>query len=217
MYIFLLFGLPLGFILLYFRVYPKDEALDTRRAFIRGLLAFIPTWIAARILGSLVPAAYGSFLLSFHELADRALPFAVVPGLSYLVFYRMRDDRGHGFQQRRMTAFYAGALAPAGLGEMTRIWGSPDAYSLFGLPFAMCALALAAPWAFLALRDSFGLSLIGFVLASLGGLVVLSLGPWLFLAQLWPLALGIVLLSVGAAWLLAAPELSRRPPKPITA
>ncbi len=217
MYIFLLLGLPLGFAILYLRVFPKVEAQDSRRAFLRGLIAFIPTWIAARILGSLVPAFYGSFLLSFHELADRTLPFAVVPGLSYLVFYRMKDDRGHGFQQRRLTAFYAGALTPAGLGEMTRIWGSPDAYSLFALPLVMSALTLAAPWAIARLRDSFGLSLLGLALASIGGMIVLSLGPWLFLAQLWPLSVAIAVLSIGAAWLLAAPELSRRPPQPILA
>jgi hypothetical protein len=215
MYVFLIFALPLGFVLLYLKTYPREEALETRRAFARGLIAFVPTWIAARLLGSIVPAAYGSFLLSFHEMADRILPYACAPGACFLVFYRLRDDRGHGFLQRRLTAFYAGALAPAGLCEMTRIWGAPDSYTLFALPLIMCAIALAAPRAALALRDAFGASLALAILASAACLLALSFGPWLFLAQLWPLSLAIAALSVAAAWFVSSPELSRRPPQPV--
>lgn len=217
MYFFLLAVLPLGFIFLYLRIYPREEVIETRRAFIRGLFAFIPTWLAARILGSCIPAAYGSILLAGHEFADRTLPFALVPGLCFLVFYRLHDERGSGFVQRRLTSFYAGALAPVGLGEMTRIWGSPDAYSLFVLPLILCAITLTAPWMILKLRDSFGFELVGSVLASVTAALLLSLGPWLFLAQLWPLSALIAVLAVIAAWFLAAPELARRPPKPITA
>jgi len=214
MYVFLIFGLPLGFALLYLRTYPREEAQDVRRAFARGLIAFVPTWIVARLLGSLVPAAYGSFLLSFHELADRILPYACAPGAAYLAFYRFRDDRGHGFQQRRLTAFYAGALAPAGLCEMTRIWGAPDSYTLFALPPIMGAIALAAPSVVLSLRDAYGAGLAGIILASTAALLALSLGPWLFLAQLWPVSFAIAALSVAAAWFLSSPELSRRAPLP---
>jgi hypothetical protein len=214
MYVFVIFGLPLGFVLLYLRTYPREEALDVRRAFTRGMVAFVPTWIAARLLGSLVPAVYGSFLLSLHELADRTLPYACAPAAAYLAFYRFRDDRGHGFQQRRLTAFYAGALSPAGLGEMTRIWGAPDSYTLFAMPFILGAIVLAAPRVALALRLGYGAGLAGLVLASVAGLVALSLGPWLFLAQLWPLSLAIAAGSVAAAWFLASPELGRRPPQP---
>jgi len=215
MYIFLVLGLPLGFTLLYLRTYPREEAVETRRAFVRGMIAFVPTWITARILGSIVPAAYGSFFLSFHELADRILPFACIPGASFLAFYRLGDDQGHGFLQRRLTSFYAGALAPAGLVEMTRIWGAPDTYTLFALPLILCAIALAAPKAVLALRDGYGAGLAGAIAASAGGILALSLGPWLFLAQLWPLALAIAAGAVAAAWFLVAPELSRRPPQPL--
>lgn len=215
MYFFLLFGLPLGFVYLYLRIYPQEEMLNTRRAFIRGLIAFIPTWIAARLLGSMVPAAYGSILLALHELADRTLAFALVPGLCFLVFYRLRDEQGGGFLQRRLTSFYAGALTPVGLGEMTRIWGSPDAYSLFALPFILFAILLLAPWTMLRLRDSFGLGLVGSIIVSTAAALLLSLGPWLFLMQLWPLSALISALAVMVAWLIAAPELARRPPKPI--
>jgi hypothetical protein len=215
MYAFLIFGLPLGFALLYLRAYPREEAKEVRRAFARGMIAFIPTWIAARILGSLVPAAYGSFLLSFHELADRALPYVCAPGAAFLAFYRLRDDRGRGFQQRRLTAFYAGALAPVGLCEMTRIWGAPDAYTLFALPPILAAIALAAPSVILALRDAYGAGLVGTILATAAALLALSLGPWLFLAQLWPVSLALAALSVAAAWLLSSPELARRAPQPL--
>jgi hypothetical protein len=214
MYVFLIFGLPLGFVLLYLMTYPREEARDVRRAFSRGMIAFIPTWLVARLLGSLVPAAYGSFLLSFHELADRILPYACAPGALFLAFYRLRDDRGNGFQQRRLTAFYAGALAPAGLIEMTRIWGAPDSYTLFALPPIMGAIALAAPSVVLALRDAYGAGLVGTIFASAAALLALSLGPWLFLAQLWPLSFAIAALSVAAAWFLSSPELSRRAPRP---
>ena len=86
MYLFLIFGLPLGFLLLVIYGYPRSENTATRRAFGRGLAAFIPIWLLARLLGAIVPAAYGSPLLLFHEWVDRLLPYAAGPALTYLLF-----------------------------------------------------------------------------------------------------------------------------------
>jgi hypothetical protein len=215
MYFFLIFGLPIGFLLLYLEAYPRDEAKATGRAFARGLASFIPIWLIARILGALVPAAYGSFLQAFHEWADRLLPYAALPGLAYLVFYRLGDRLPPGAALRRLTSFYAGALAPVGLLETTRVWGNPAPYPLFLLPVLLGAICLAMPKAVFAIDSAYGLGLAARIVAAAAASLAASLGPYLFLVGLWPLALLLVAACAGGAWILASSELFRHPPTPI--
>lgn len=215
MYFFLIFGLPLGFILLVLDAYPRSEALSTRRAFTRGLAAFVPTWLLARLLGAIVPESYGSFLLSFHEWADRLLPYAVVPALSYLVFYRPSERLPLGEARRRLTAFYVGALSPVGLCETARIWGNPAPYALFLLPLLLAAICLLMPKAAFAAYEGYGFGLAASIAAVLAATFVASLCPFLLLARLWPIALALVAGIGAASWFLAYPELARRPPAPI--
>lgn len=214
MYAFLLFGLPLAYVLLILRVYPREDAQATRRATVRGLLAAIPVWLLARLLGNLVPAAWGSPLLAFHEWADRFLPYAVLPALAYAVFYHYGESLPAGQAARRLTAFYAGALSPLGLGEMTRIWGNPSAYSVLVLPLLFTALALAMPALVLAFFEEYGARRALPVLAAVLATLAASLVQWLFLARFWPLALLLAAGLAAAAWLYAAPGLLRRPPRP---
>src|SRR5208282_5052531 len=117
MHLFLILGLPLGFLILVLYAYPRNEFSQTRGAYLRGLAAFLPIWLIARILGAIVSAAYGSFLLTFHEWADRLLPYAVLPALAYLVFFKPGERLPPGVEPRRLTAFYAGALSPVGVCE----------------------------------------------------------------------------------------------------
>lgn len=214
MYAFLLFGPPLAYVLLILRVYPREDAQATRRATVRGLLAAIPLWLLARLLGNLVPAAWGSPLLAFHEWADRFLPYAVLPALAYAVFYRYGERLPPGQAARRLTAFYAGALAPLGLGEMTRIWGNPSAYSVLVLPLLLAALALAMPALVLAFFEEYGARRALPVLAAVLATLAASLVRWLFLARFWPLALLLAAGLAAASWLYAAPGLLSRPPRP---
>ena len=212
MYFFLIFGLPLGFILLVIDVYPAAERSTISKAFARGLASFIPIWIVARILGAIVPAVYGSVLLALHEWADRFLPYALLPALAYLVFYKPGERLHPGVAIRRFTAFYVGALSPTGLCEAARIWGSPEPYALFLLPVLLGAICLAMPQVAARSYSAYGAGLAGtialFVVASL----IASLCPYLFLVRLWPLAL-IITAAVGAgAWYFSYPELSARPP-----
>jgi hypothetical protein len=192
MYLFLIFGLPLGFLLLVLREYPRNELSAARKAFLRGLAAFLPIWFVARILGSIVPAAYGSFLSAFHEWADRILPYATLPAFSYLVFYKPGERLPPGAVPRRLTAFYAGALAPIGLLETTRIWGSPESYTLFLLPILLATLCLAMPKVAALVYGSYGLGLGLTIAAFVAATLVLSLCPFLLLFRLWPLALPAV-------------------------
>ncbi len=212
MYFFLIFGLPVGFLLLVLREYPRNELSASRKAFIRGLAASVPIWLAARILGAIVPPAYGSFLSAFHEWADRLLPYAVLPALSYLVFYRPGERLPPGAAPRRLTAFYAGALSPMGLLETTRIWGSPESYTLFLLPVILASTCLAMPKLASMAYEGYGLGLALTIAAFAASTLALALCPFLLLARLWPIAL---LASAGAgagAWLFASPELRMRPP-----
>jgi hypothetical protein len=212
MYFFLIFGIPLGFLLLVLREYPRNEYSATRKAFLRGLAMFIPIWFVARLLGAIVPAAYGSFLLAFHEWADRILPYAALPALSYLVFYRPGERLPPGAASRRLTAFYAGALAPVGLCETARIWGSPEPYALFLLPLFLGAICLAMPKAASLVYASFGYGLAA-TIASLAAVTFgVSLCPFLLLVRLWPLALLVVAAAGAGAWFFAYPELLARPP-----
>jgi hypothetical protein len=215
MYFFLILGLPLGFLLLSIGAYPAEERSVTRKAYKLGLLSFVPIWLVARILGGLVPSAYGSFLLLFHEWADRILPYSALPALAYLAFYRP-DERLHpGTARRRLSSFYAGALSPVGLCEATRIWGSPDPYALLCLPFLLGAICLAMPVIATAIHEGFGIGLAATIAGAVAASLAASTLPWLFLARLWPLGLLVVAATGAAAWLLASTELFSRPPAPI--
>jgi hypothetical protein len=188
MYLFLVLGLPLGFLLLVLASFPRDETLEARRTFLRGLLISIPLWILARLAGSLVHPIYGSLLLVFCEWADRILPYAGLPAAGYLVFYRYGDDLGYGRLERRLTAFYAGALSPMGLGEMVRVFGDSEPYPLLLLPFVLAALVLAMPRFIAEAVEGYGFGKVLAVLGAAAFSLAASLGPWLFLARLWPLA-----------------------------
>jgi hypothetical protein len=212
MYLFLIFGLPLAFLLLVLREYPRNELSAARKAFTYGLAAFIPTWLVARLLGSIVPAAYGSFLLAFHEWADRLLPYAVLPALAYLVFYRPGERLPPGAVPRRLTAFYAGALTPVGLCETARVWGSPEPYALFLLPILLGAICLAMPKAASLFHESYGVGLALTVAAFVCVTLVVSLCPFLMLVRLWPLSLLVAAAAGAGAWLFAYSELRMRPP-----
>jgi hypothetical protein len=212
MYLFLIFGLPLGFLLLVLGTYPKTEYSRTGKAFAHGLVAFVPIWLVARILGALVPPAFGSFLLSFHEWADRLLPYSVLPALAYLVFYSPTESLPPGTAPRRMTAFYAGALAPVGVCETARIWGNPDSYALFLLPFLLGAICLAMSRAAIALHRSFGIDLAIAIGAVAAATFAASFCPFLLFARLWPIAMVLVAACGAAAWFLVSPDLLRRPP-----
>ena len=71
----------------------------------------------------------------FHEWADRLLPYAVLPALAYLVFFKLGDRFPPGTEARRLTAFYAGALSPIGVCETARTWGSSFALRAFPSSF----------------------------------------------------------------------------------
>lgn len=215
MYAFLVFALPLALLLLAFLLFPMEEIGSAKHAALRGFLSAIPIWIVARLLGSLVPSLWGSPLLAGHEWVDRYLPYSVLPGLAYAVFYHYNKRLPPGEEERRLTAFYAGALAPFGLGEMTRVWGNPDAYSVFVIPLLLAAIVLAMPRFTLLFMREYGARRIlpagAVVLATLAASFVLPL----FLAQLWPLAWLLSGLLAAGAWFFAFPGLSRRAPKPV--
>jgi hypothetical protein len=212
MYLFLIFGLPLGFALAVIDAYPRVEFTDTRKAFFRGLAAFIPIWIVARVLGAIVPSAYGSFLLGFHEWVDRILPYAALPAFAYLVFYKPGERLPAGVLSRRFSAFYAGALAPVGLCETARVWGSPEPYVLFLLPILLASICLVMPRIASLIYGSYGLDLAKAIGASVAASLVASLCPFLFLVHLWPLALLIVAAVALLAWRFAYPELEAKSP-----
>jgi len=172
-------------------------------------------WLIARILGAIVPAAYGSFLLSFHEWADTLLPYSVLPAIAYLVFYRPGELLQPGVLPRRFTAFYAGALSPIGLFESARIWGNPAPYVLFLLPLLLGAICLAMPKAADSIHRAYGFNLAVTIGSIVAATFAASLCPFLFLARLWPLAVLLVSATSAAAWFFAFPELLRRPPLPV--
>jgi hypothetical protein len=215
MYFFLIFGMPLGFLLLVLDAYPRSERTTTKRAYIRGLISFIPLWLIARILGAILPAIYGSFLITFHEWADRLLPYASLPALAYLVFYRPAERLPVGTAMRRLTSFYAGALTPVGLCETMRIWGTPAPYPLFVLPFLLGALCLFMPKMAALVYESYGFGLAASIIGIAAGTFAASLCPFLFFARLWPLAIALVAALGAGAWLYANPELRRCQPQPL--
>jgi len=212
MYLFLILGLPLGFFFLVLRAYPRSEYPETRKAFLRGLAAFIPVWLVARLLGAMVPSVYGSFLMSFHEWADRILPYSALPALGYLIFYRPNENLPLGARERRLTAFYAGTLAPVGLFETIRTWGSPSPYVLFFLPLLLAALCLLMPKPAAAVHNGYGLGLALSIAGVAAATFAASLCPLLILASLWPLAIALVAAIGAAAWYFGYPEILRQVP-----
>jgi hypothetical protein len=215
MYFFLIFGVPLAFIFLVLREYPEGERSVTGKAFARGLAAAIPISLVARLLGAIVPTSYGSFLLAFHEWADRLLPYSLLPALCYLVFYRPGERLPSGAAPRRLTAFYAGALAPVGLFETFRVWGKPEPYALFLLPLFLAAICVAMPRIAAVAHESYGFKLVATYAGAALATLLASLCPYLFLVGLWPLALLAVAAAAAGAWFFAYPELERRPEVPL--
>jgi len=211
MYLFLVFAPPLAFFLLAYLVYPREEIEATRRAVLRGLILALPAWFLSRLLGSIFHPAYGSVLLVFHEWMDRFLPYSILPALGYGIFYRYGEKLPRGGRLRRLTAFYAGMVAPLGLGEMTRVWEVPSAYTCLVLPFLLAALVLVLPRLVFATLDAWGarraLPILAGVLASLAASAVLPL----FLASLWPLALLLAGGLCALAWFLGLPGLEQKP------
>jgi hypothetical protein len=215
MYAFLILAFPLGFLFLTLVAYPAEEKIATRRAFIRGLVSSIAVWLLALLLGAILPPFWGSPLLALNEWMGRLLPWALGPALAYAVFYHYGVHLAPGEAQRRLTAFYAGCLAPLGLTETVKVWGNPGAYPIFIIPLFFAVITLAFPRLVLGFFEAWGARKLGLVLlalfAGLAGGFVLPL----FLAQLWPLALLLAALLAAGAWFYAAPELFRRPPPPL--
>lgn len=211
MYLFSIVAIPLGFLLLTFLVYPREEISGAGRAVARGLICAVPVWVVARLLGALVPEIWGSPLLALREFFDRFLPYGALPALAYAVFYHYGERLQPGEEQRRLTAFYAGVLAPFGLGEMVRLWGHPDVYSVLVLPFIVAALILAMPTFALAFMREYGARRILPSGVAFFFCAVASFVRPLFLARLWPLALLAAGGLAAAAWFIGFAALDRRP------
>jgi hypothetical protein len=163
----------------------------------------------------IVPAAYGSVLLTFHEWADRLLPYAALPALAFLIFYRPGELLASGAGPRRLTAFYAGALSPIGLCETVRIWGNPTPYALFFLPLLLGAICLLMPKAAIIIHNSYGFGLAVSIAGVAAATFVAALCPFLFLDRLWLLAVALIAAIGAGAWFFAYPELMRRPLIPL--
>jgi hypothetical protein len=208
MYLFLLFALPLGFWLLCLLLYPREERADTKKALLRGLIASIPTWILARLFDLVMPEFWGSFLSILAEWFNRFLPYALMPALGYSVFYRLDERLPLGYARRRLTAFYAGALAPMGLFETIMLWGKPSAYANLFLPFLVAALVLCMPPLVLNFKREYGKGKLKPALMACALTLAASAVRPLFLAQLWPLAVILVAAIAAYAWFKAEPELA---------
>jgi len=211
MYLFLMFGFPVAFILLVISEYPAEERPAAKKAFLRGMIAFIPTWVVARILGAIVPAAYGSFLFAFHEWADRLLPYSTVPALCYPIFFKAGERLPPGAGGRRLASFYAGALTLVGFCEALRVWGTPDPYALFVVPFILAGICVAMPKAAAFVYMSYGFELARTLAAIAAAELVVALCPFLFQLQLWPLALLLAAGAVFGAYRFAFEDLVQRP------
>lgn len=208
MYLFLLFALPLGFCLLGLLLYPREEYADTKKVLIRGLIVSIPTWLLARLFDFIIPEFWGSVLSVFTEWFNRFLPYALMPALGYTVFYSLDERVPGGYAQRRLTAFYAGALAPMGLFETISLWGSPGAYTNLFLPFLMAAIVLCLPPLVLNFKREYGNGKLKPAAKACALTLATAAVRPLFLAQLWPLAVILVAAIAIYAWYTAEPELA---------
>lgn len=209
MYAFLLFSLPLAFLLLVLRLYPRTEYSIIRKAFLYGLASALPIWLLSRLLGALMPSFPGSAFLALHEWADRFLPYAMLPALAYAVFFRYGEKLPRGQAQRRLTSFYAGSLCLTGLGETIRLWGNPGAYQDLVLPFLIAALAFATPNLVLDVIEAYGARRVFLVLGGIASSMAASFVLPLFLAQLWPLALLLAAAVCAGSWFYASRTIAR--------
>jgi hypothetical protein len=217
MYLFLVLALPLGYLLLSIGMFPAEEGPLLRRELTRGMALSPLAWILSLLFAAIVPEFYGTPFLIASEWANRTLPYAAAPLLCYALFHRLDERLPPGRAERRVLAFYAGCLSPLCLAEAARSWHSPDLYLAIMLPLVTAAFALVTGPATLALALEYGwrraIRIAALVLASLAAAVP----RWLLLCGLWPLALLLAVLTLGAAWLYAAPRIARRAPEPLGA
>jgi hypothetical protein len=207
---FLACGPTLAFLLVAVVTYPREEGFDARRAWIRGLVFSVPTVLIARLLGLLLPHHYVSIFLVLHEWIDRILPYALLPALGYAVFYHFKEKLQPGAAERRMTAFYSGALSPVGFVEALRFSGEPVPYMVFLLPTILVSILLLAPALAFSMYRSYGFRLVILILGGLAFTVAASLGVWLYFLKLWPLAWILAAGLCLGSWILAAPRLRAR-------
>ncbi len=208
MYLFLLCGLPLGFYLLTLLRYPAEERPVHDKAVLRGLIACLPAWLLAKLFEALIPAFWGTFFSIFTEWFDRFLPYALVPALFYLFFYKYDEKIPQGLAVRRLVSFYAGAIGPLGIIETVACWGRPNAYLLLILPFLSAALVLALPPLLLSFAAEYGSGKVRPALIMLA-LTLLASSVWpLFLAQWWVAALILTLGLCALVWFKVEPLLS---------
>jgi hypothetical protein len=203
----------MAFVLLFIVAYPPEELEDTKAVAIRGLVTSLPLWFLARFLGSLMPAAWGSPLLAFHDWFDLVLPYAALPALGYAVFWRYDERIERPRFLRRLTTFYAACLAPMGFGETARSLLAPDLFIIILLPVIVATLILALPVMIQAWFDTWAWRkalLVAFFVAA--GLA-LSLARWFMLARTWYFAVALVAFALASALRLALPRLMARSPK----
>jgi hypothetical protein len=215
MHTFLVLGLPVGFIFLVLAFYPREEFASSKRSYLLGLITAVPVYLAARLTGLFVAPDSGSILLVFQEWTDRILPYSLLPIFLYMIFYRLDRSLPPGAAERRLTAFHAGALSPVGLGEMARTWGNPEPYVLLMLPLILVSIILVMPNLATRIYRSYGFRLVFLVSAALAGSWVVSMGPWLFIARLWPFAWLLAVVFCLCAWFMATPTLARVSPVPV--
>lgn len=209
MYLFPISAIPLGFFFLAIVVFPFHERSAASRAFARGIFAFIPLALVEALASAVLDPGYGTPSHIAYEWTRLILPCALVPLVCFGIFYRLGSEPASDGMDRRILSFYAGALSPVALAESIRIWERPEPYTLFILPFALATIALAAPAAIRRIRESRARGIIATALATVTGSLVLSLGHWLFTAQLWPLAALGTMAAFLAAWLVSVPALGR--------
>ncbi|MDP3178776.1 MAG: hypothetical protein Q8M76_12800 [Spirochaetaceae bacterium] len=188
-------------------VFPSHERSAAARAFTRGIFAFIPLAMVEAIASTALDPGYGTPNFIAYEWVRLILPCALVPLACFGIFYRLASEPAGEETNRRILSFYAGALSPVALVESIRIWERPEPYSLFILPFALATIALAAPVAIRRIRESRPAGVVVTVLVAVTGSLILSLGHWLFTAQLWPLAALATMAAFLAAWIISVPAL----------
>ena len=214
MFLFLIIAPVLASLWLFIAAFPMTERKETRDAVIRGLAISLPLWFLARLFGSFLPEAWGSLLNSFHELFDRVLPYSAFPALGYAVFWNYREKMDRERFQRRLTAFYAAALAPMGLGETTRSLPSPDFHVVIILPFILATIVLALPILIQTWLGAWGWRRVLLVAGYLAGALILSSTEWFMVARNWYLSVLVVAAAFAIAWRAALPGLSAMPRNP---
>jgi hypothetical protein len=209
MYLFPITAIPLGYFFLTVIVFPSLQRRDAIRAYSRGLFGFLPLLLVELIVSIALDPGYGASNFIAYEWARLILPSALVPAACFGIFYKFDFSAASGETDRLLLSFYAGALSPLGVAESIRIWERPEPYTLFILPFALAAIALAAPVAIRLIRKGRATGVIAAASAALLGSAILSLGHWLFLANLWPLAALTTMAALLVAWHVSLPALWR--------